>query len=59
LKASYRETSPPFLKWQANGRLFDIDSLDLAAGNEVASAPRCAAVFPQELAAQPENRRLG
>jgi ketosteroid isomerase-like protein len=53
----YRETWPPFFKWQARGAAFEIESLDVTAGDEVAYAYallRCG--MPQELADQPELR---
>lgn len=35
---AYRETWPPFFQWQASGATFDILSLDVAAGADVAYA---------------------
>ncbi|MEV8377193.1 nuclear transport factor 2 family protein [Kribbella sp. NPDC056861] len=48
---AYRETWPPFFEWQASGAVFEIESLDVTAGAEVAFAfalLRCgeAAEFP-------------
>jgi uncharacterized protein (TIGR02246 family) len=37
-KAAYRETWPPFFKWQKQGAVFDLESLDVVAGNDVAFA---------------------
>ena len=54
---AYRETWPPFFEWQARGASFEIVSLDVTAGEEVAYAQallRCGT--PQELADNPENR---
>jgi uncharacterized protein (TIGR02246 family) len=54
---AYRETWPPFFEWQAKGASFEIVSLDVTAGDEVAYAYallRCGT--PQELADNPENR---
>jgi len=54
---AYRETWPPFFKWQAGGALFEIVSLEVTAGEEVAYAQallRCG--MPAELAAKPESR---
>ena len=54
---AYRETWPPFFKWQAAGASFEIVSLDVTAGDDVAYAHallRCGT--PQELAANPANR---
>jgi ketosteroid isomerase-like protein len=35
---AYRETWPPFLEWQARGAVFEIVSLDVTAGDDVAFA---------------------
>lgn len=35
---AYRETWPPFFHWQASGATFDILSLDVTAGTDVAFA---------------------
>ena len=54
---AYRETWPPFFEWQAQGALFEIVSLDVTAGSNVAYAHallRCGT--PQELAENPEQR---
>jgi uncharacterized protein (TIGR02246 family) len=54
---AYRETWPPFFEWQAQGASFEIASLDVTAGDNVAYAHallRCG--MPQELAEQPANR---
>jgi uncharacterized protein (TIGR02246 family) len=54
---AYRETWPPFFEWQAQGALFEIESLDVTAGEDVAYAHallRCGT--PEELAEQPANR---
>jgi uncharacterized protein (TIGR02246 family) len=54
---AYRETWPPFFEWQARGASFEIVSLDVTAGDEVAWAHallRCG--MPQELADNPDNR---
>jgi uncharacterized protein (TIGR02246 family) len=54
---AYRETWPPFFEWQARGASFEIVSLDVTAGDEVAYAYallRCGTA--QELAEQPANR---
>jgi uncharacterized protein (TIGR02246 family) len=54
---AYRETWPPFFEWQARGASFEIVSLDVTAGEEVAYAHallRCGS--PQDLAEHPENR---
>ena len=54
---AYRETWPPFFEWQAKGASFEIVSLDITAGEDVAYAHallRCG--MPEELAENPENR---
>lgn len=54
---AYRDTWPPFFEWQAQGASFEIVSLDVTAGDDVAYAHallRCGT--PQELAAHPETR---
>ena len=54
---AYRETWPPFFEWQAQGASFEVVSLDVTAGDDVAYAHallRCGT--PQELAEQPANR---
>jgi uncharacterized protein (TIGR02246 family) len=54
---AYRDTWPPFFEWQARGASFEIVSLDVTAGDDVAYAYallRCGT--QQELADNPENR---
>lgn len=54
---AYRETWPPFFEWQARGASFEIVSLDVTVGDDVAYAwalLRCGT--PEELAANPANR---
>jgi uncharacterized protein (TIGR02246 family) len=54
---AYRATWPPFFEWQAGGASFEIVSLDITAGNDVAYAfalLRCGTA--QDLAEQPDNR---
>ena len=54
---AYRETWPPFFEWQARGASFEIVSLDVTAGDDVAYAHallRCG--MPHELADDPANR---
>jgi uncharacterized protein (TIGR02246 family) len=53
---AYRETWPPFFAWQARGASFEIVSLEVTAGEEVAYAfalLRCG--MPEELARHPER----
>ncbi|REE96414.1 YybH family protein [Thermomonospora umbrina] len=55
--AEYRATWPPFFEWQANGAAFEIESLDVTAGDDVAFAHallRCGTA--EELAADPATR---
>jgi uncharacterized protein (TIGR02246 family) len=54
---AYRETWPSFFEWQARGASFEIVSLEVTAGADVAYAHallRCG--MPGELAANPANR---
>jgi uncharacterized protein (TIGR02246 family) len=55
--AAYSAMWPPFFAWQAQGACFDIDTLEVTAGRDVAWAHallRCGT--PEELAADPEQR---
>ena len=54
---AYREAWPPFFEWQRSGAVFEIDELEVEAGDEVAYAVallRCGT--PEELAERPEQR---
>lgn len=54
---AYRETWPPFFTWQAAGASFEIVSIDVTAGDDVAFAHallRCGT--QQELQDDPDNR---
>lgn len=54
---AYRDTWPPFFTWQKQGASFEIVSLDVTAGKDVAFAHallRCGT--PEEVARDPENR---
>jgi uncharacterized protein (TIGR02246 family) len=54
---AYRETWPPFFAWQASGAVFDIESLEVLAGADVAFAYallRCGT--PEEFARNPDTR---
>ena len=54
---AYRETWPGFFEWQSRGAVFEIVSLDVTAGEDVAYAYallRCGT--PEELASDPDNR---
>jgi uncharacterized protein (TIGR02246 family) len=55
--AAYRDTWPPFFEWQRQGAVFEIESLDVTAGVDVAFAYallRCGR--PEEFAEVPERR---
>jgi uncharacterized protein (TIGR02246 family) len=54
---AYRETWPPFFEWQRQGAVFEIESLEITAGEDVAFAfalLRCDT--PEALAARPDRR---
>lgn len=54
---AYRETWPPFFRWQVQGASFEIESLEITAGNDVAFAYallRCGT--EQDFASNPDNR---
>ncbi|MEU8380595.1 SgcJ/EcaC family oxidoreductase [Streptosporangium sp. NPDC048865] len=54
---SYRRTWPDFFRWQAQGAVFEIETLDVVAGGDVAFAHallRCGT--PEQFAASPESR---
>jgi uncharacterized protein (TIGR02246 family) len=54
---AYAEAWPPFFEWQAQGATFEIVSLDVTAGADVAFAYallRCG--MPEDHAAQPDKR---
>jgi uncharacterized protein (TIGR02246 family) len=54
---AYRETWPGFFDWQARGASFELVSLEVTAGEDVAYAHallRCGT--PEDLAKNPENR---
>jgi uncharacterized protein (TIGR02246 family) len=54
--SAYRDTWPPFFEWQASGASFDIVSLDVVAGADVAFAYallRCGT--PDQLREDPDN----
>jgi uncharacterized protein (TIGR02246 family) len=54
---AYRDTWPSFFEWQANGASFEITSLEVTAGDDVAFAHallRCGT--PEELERDPDNR---
>lgn len=54
---AYRAVWPDFFVWQVRGAVFEIESLDVTAGTEVAyvHALLCCGT-PEELAGQPANR---
>jgi uncharacterized protein (TIGR02246 family) len=54
---AYRSSWPPFFEWQRQGAAFEIEELDVVAGEDVAYAYallRCGT--REELAGDPENR---
>src|SRR5918999_2626784 len=54
---AYRDTWPPFFEWQRQGASFEIEELEVTAGEDVAFAwalLRCGT--PDELEPDPENR---
>lgn len=54
---AYRESWPPFFEWQAGGALFEIVSLEIDAGTDIAYALallRCGT--PEELEEHPDRR---
>jgi ketosteroid isomerase-like protein len=51
---AYRETWPPFFEWQRSGASFEIVSLDVAAGEDVAFA--WAGVGPARRSPHPPSR---
>ena len=55
--SAYRETWPGFFEWQKSGAVFEIDSLDVTAGADVAFAfalLRCGT--PEQFERKPEQR---
>ncbi len=55
--AAYRETWPPFFEWQRSGASFEVESLDVTAGEDVAFAwalLRCGTA--DELREDPDQR---
>lgn len=56
-KEAYRDTWPPFFKWQKQGAVFEIVSLDVTAGDEVAFAHALLRCGTEEgLKKDPDNR---
>jgi ketosteroid isomerase-like protein len=54
---AYRQTWPPFFAWQAQGAAFEIESLDITAGDTVAFAYALLRCGTQEqFADNPDNR---
>jgi uncharacterized protein (TIGR02246 family) len=54
---AYRDSWPPFFGWQASGAVFDLESLDIVAGADVAFAYgllRCGT--PADFARDPQQR---
>ena len=55
---AYRATWPPFFEWQARGASFDIVSLDVTAGPEVAYAHALLLCGTEQDRAEAPERRL-
>ena len=56
-KEAYRDTWPPFFKWQKQGAVFEIVSLDVTAGDAVAFAHALLRCGTEEgLKKDPDNR---
>src|SRR5918992_5108126 len=54
---AYREIWPPFFEWQARGASFEIESLEVVAGADVAYAYALLRVgMPEELSENPALR---
>ena len=53
---AYRETWPPFFQWQRQGASFEIVSLDVTAGDDVAFAHALLRCTPEELKQDPARR---
>jgi uncharacterized protein (TIGR02246 family) len=54
---AYREVWPPFFRWQASGASFEIESLEVTAGEDVAWAYALLLCdTPEGLRERPENR---
>jgi len=56
--APYRETWPPFFEWQRQGAVFEIESLDVTAGTDVAFASALLRCGTQAEFADDPDRRL-
>jgi uncharacterized protein (TIGR02246 family) len=53
----YRQTWPPFFEWQAQGAAFELDSLEVTAGDDVAFAHALLRCGTEEgFAENPDNR---
>lgn len=55
---AYRETWPPFFKWQSQGAAFEIVALDVTAGDDVAFAHALLRCGTQEELEQHPDKRL-
>jgi uncharacterized protein (TIGR02246 family) len=54
---AYRDTWPPFFAWLRSGAVFELESLDVVAGDDVAfgyALLRCGQ--PKDFAEKPDNR---
>jgi len=55
---AYREAWPPFFEWQRQGAVFEIESLDVTAGKDVAFAHALLRCGTDDEFAQVPDRRL-
>ncbi len=55
---AYRESWPPFFRWQAQGASFEIESLDVTAGDDIAFAYALLRCGTEEDFADEPDRRL-
>ncbi|MFC0114039.1 YybH family protein [Kibdelosporangium aridum] len=57
---AYRDTWPDFFRWQADGAVFEIESLEVTAGNDVTDVAFAHALLhcgtPEELTEHPDRR---
>jgi len=55
---AYREAWPSFFAWQRQGAVFEIESLDVTAGEDVAFAPALLRCGTEDDLGQVSDRRL-
>ena len=56
--AGYRESWPPFFEWQASGAMFEIVSMDVTAGTDVAFAHALLRCGTEEMFREDPDNRL-